>query len=223
MIRTSVVIKNAPQLMQKNDRDFLSPISITRAKLSKNGKTEEIYLILLSGTKCWFRNVNSVLSCILCGLSLPNPYLRKVKNLVREHIPDGSKIVITGHSLGGMVAQQLAADRAMKKRYEILNLTCFGTPMVFTGKRSGTMHRLAERQDIIPRLSIREMFGLKYNIAFESGGYKFASHGAHNACYEREDVWGEYDCFGVKGGDAVICYEQEDMFRLPYAENSKLF
>lgn len=218
-----MVIQNAPQLMRINDIDFSGPIAISKALLTKGSVSEEIYLISLSGTKCFLRNVNSLVSCILVGLSLPNMYLSKLKKLAVSHIPAGAKLVLTGHSLGGMIAQQFAADRKMKSRYEILNLTCFGTPTVFTGKKAGSFFRLAERQDLVPLLSFRFRHTRRYNISYEAGDYEFGSYGSHNESYPREDVWGDYDCFGVKGGDAVISYYPRDMYRLPYRDGSLLF
>ena len=33
-----------------------------------------------------------------------------------------------------------------------------------------------------------------------------SADGAHNLSYARKDVWGSYDVFGEKGGDAALCF-----------------
>lgn len=216
-------INNAAQLMQIIDPDFKSPISITKAVLTRNGCSENIYLVILSGVKSPLKNVNNIPSCILAGVSLKNPYLAKVKELMSECIPTGSDVIFAGHSLGGMVAQQAASDRELNVKYNILNITAFGSPLVPCRGREGILHRLADKNDFIPLMSITGIRNVRYAISFETAGHDLVGVKAHTGSYTREDVWGAYDCFGVKGGDAVLSYSEADMFRYPYLPNSYLF
>lgn len=219
----TVTLQNAAQLMQIIDPDFKSPISITRAVLTRGESSDEIYLVILAGTKSPIRNINNIPSCVLSSFSLPNSFLSKLKQLMKEHIPAGADVVFAGHSLGGMVAQQAAADKSLKSRYNILNITAFGSPLVPVSGMEGSLHRLADKSDIVPALGIAGLLNYKYAVSFEKAGYRLLGNKAHTDSYPREDIWGAYDCFGVKGGDAVISFDTDDLFRYPYLPNSILF
>ncbi len=66
----------------------------------------------------------------------------------------GSNLVVTGHSLGGMVAQQVAADSTIKKNYNVLNTVTFGSPLINGFQREGTVKRLGDTSDPVPYLSL---------------------------------------------------------------------
>ena len=43
-------------------------------------------------------------------------------------------------------------------------------------------------------------------VSWEDGGFIGDPDSAHNISYRSNEVWGEYDAFGEKGGDAVITF-----------------
>ena len=219
----SVVLSNAVHVMKTIDPDFQGPVMITKATLTQDGTQREIYLVLLAGIKCFVRNVNNGFSCLLAGLSLKSPYFFKVKKLMYKYIPEGSPVLFAGHSLGGMVAQQLASDRRIKNRYDVIGTVCFGSPLLFTGKKSGTFIRFVDSSDSIPRLSFRLRANMRMSIVVKDGGYGGKTVDAHVLSYRNEEIWGGYDCLGVYGGSAVISYLPADAYRLPYRKGSLLF
>jgi hypothetical protein len=106
-----------------------------------------------------------------------------------------------------MIAQQVSANYTIKSRYNILNVVCFGSPLLAAGFREGTIKRLGDVSDIVPYLSgnlfvtpIRAILGLNR----ENGGYIGRPITAHTDCYVREDVWGRYDVTGTKNGNATL-------------------
>jgi len=212
----SVTLTSSTQLMEIVGPSDGGAIHITKATLKRDGNEDEIYLVLLSGIKSVILYPNNVPSSLASFISAPSSYLNKLIAFCKEKIPEGSKIVIAAHSLGGMVAQLFASDRSMKARYEILNITSFGSPLVNTIGQEGEMHRLLDISDPLFRLSITGIRNYKYCASIEDGGYRLFSVQTHVESYQRSDVWGEYDCFGVKGGNATITYSPTDMYAYPY-------
>jgi len=215
--RRTVTLKTAPELRCALRSD-LGPINITKAVLNRDGTSEDIYLVLLSGVRSPLVNPNNIASCVTSFLSAPSPYLEKLYSVCKEQIPEGSKIVFSAHSLGGMVAQQFAATPSMKERYEILNITAYGSPLVAAIGREGSLHRLVDTSDPVAQISLLLVYNSLSEVSYEDGGYRFAPSSAHTKSYSRSDVWGGYDCFGVKGGNASITYDPADMYIYP---NSK--
>lgn len=74
---------------------------------------ENRYLVTLVGIESLGlpgSNYNNLNNAISEGLGGSSPYQRQVEATIRAQIPEGAEIVIAGHSEGGIVAQNLAAD-----------------------------------------------------------------------------------------------------------------
>jgi len=198
-------------------KDSEGPIHITKAQLTRNGNSDKIYLVLLAGVQSPLVNPNNLPSALTTLFSAPSPYLNKVISLCLQNIPRGSKLVFVAHSLGGMVAQLFAATPSMKARYEILNITAFGSPLVNTKGREGELHRLVDISDPMVNYSITGLRNYTCYTSYEDGGFDLFDMHAHVYGYRSLETWGEYDCFGVKGGDAVITYNTADMFVYAYS------
>lgn len=183
-------------------------INIKQASLYKGGNYEgKVYVIALCGCDMSWKtdHVNCVPFCIMSMLGLPNPYVTTVKKMAFEKIPTGSKVVLFGHSQGGMVCQQLAADREMKKRYEILNVLTMGSPYVTVFGREGQLHRMADSGDMVPFLSLAGPFNALFgNFSYERCGHFGDPDSAHNRSYNINSKWRSYDAFGIEGGDYTL-------------------
>ena len=189
------------------------PISITKAKLHYNNwlkQNKDVYVVCLSGTDTDAKNqTTGWITDLLSGFEFNNLYVKNVKKVISENIPQGANVIVTGHSLGGMVAQQVVSDSTLKKNYEFLNTVTFGSPLINGFKREGTVQRLGDTSDVVPFLSVStflNVFWQTLGLNKEDGGYTmldFQFH-AHNESYNRADVWGAYDVTGVKNGSKTL-------------------
>ena len=183
------------------------PISITKGTLRQGYSSKTVYLVTLSGTELVLNQSTEVLTDLLSGFDLNSAYYYNVISVIQSKIPAGSNIILCGHSLGGMIAQQVAANSTIKARYNVLNTVTFGSPLLSVGNREGTVRRLGDISDVVPFLSgrlftnpITAIFGLNR----EDGGYYGRPITAHNASYFRSDLWGRYDVTGTRYGGAKL-------------------
>ncbi|MBQ3773615.1 MAG: hypothetical protein II833_04430, partial [Pseudobutyrivibrio sp.] len=127
------------------------------------------------------------------------------------------------HSLGGMVAQQVAADKYIKDNYEVLNTVTFGSPLIKGFSREGMVKRLGDSSDKNTFYSISSVLNIVWQYAgvnHEDGGYNGDSPAAHCDSYLREDVWGNYDCAGEKRGSVLGVETGSRMLTLNFATTS---
>ena len=183
------------------------PISITKGTLRQGLSSKTVYLVTLSGTELVFNQSTEVLTDLLSGFDLNNPYYYNVVRVIQQNVPRGANLILAGHSLGGMVAQQVAADSAIKANYNVINTVAFGSPLLSAGSREGVVRRLGDVSDVVPYLSgrlftntIQAVFGLNR----EDGHYYGRPITAHNASYFRTDLWSRYDITGTKYGGAKL-------------------
>ena len=180
------------------------PISIVKGTLKKGLFTSKtVYLVTLSGTELVLNQSTEVLTDLFSGFNLDNAYYSNVVSVICQNIPQGSNLIIAGHSLGGMVAQQVAGNSTVKSRYNILNTVTFGSPLLSAGTREGTVKRLGDVSDVVPFLSVHTLVNTVWAMAGlnrEDGGYYMRPITAHNESYGRSDVWGRYDVTGTKNG-----------------------
>lgn len=188
------------------------PISITKGKLTYKRfwwtKTKDVYLVCLSGTDTDAKNqTTGWWTDLLVGFERDNKYTKNAVNVIESNIPKGSNIILAGHSLGGMVAQTLAADKTIKKDYNVLNTVTFGSPLIDGMHREGDIERLGDKHDIVPYLSKSTLTRPIWQVAGlnrEDGGYGRHIIDAHCQSYQRDDVWGAYDPAGDKNGGRTL-------------------
>ena len=197
------MITTAPELYNFCFNACSGAIAIAKATLYRSDVPEDVYLIHFSATGDFSQRLNNPLTSFICGCSLSTEYLRTALRFAKDTIPYGSKVILVGHSLGGMIAQQFMADPDMRSRFKILNALAFGAPCVLTGVKEGSLHRLVDSSDIIPYLTPLPMRNLLYCISRENGGLFLLFDQAHH-CYGDVKEWGRYDCFGVKGGSVAV-------------------
>lgn len=196
-----------------NQPQHQGPFSITCGTLTTKNwyggtSSQNVYVIALSGTDTDVKNqTTGYWTDLLVGFELDNKYIQNVRNAIVSNVPAGSNLVVTGHSLGGMVAQQVAADNTIKNNYNVLNTITFGSPLIDGFKREGTVKRLGDTSDPVPYLSLTTFTNVIWQSAGlnkESGNYGTDMLGAHCESYNRADVWGSYDVTGTKNGSATL-------------------
>ena len=199
------------------------PISIVKGTLKSGWSSKTVYLVTLSGTELVLNQSTEAITDLLSGFNLQSPYYYNVVKVITQNIPRGSNLVLAGHSLGGMIAQQVSADPTVKAGYNILNVVCFGSPLLAAGFREGTIRRLGDVSDPVPYLSgnlfvtpLRAVLGLNR----EDGHYYLTPITAHNSSYGRADVWGRYDVLGNKYGGAKLTLDLDSrvFFQNPFID-----
>lgn len=202
--------------------EYNGPIGIVEATLHQNGTDRPVYIVALSGTELIWSDYTGLQSTgaatdLLCAFNLDNPYIKAVKKAMKENIPTNANVIFYGHSLGGMIAQEAAADNVIKKNYNVLNTITYGSPLIkLLSKREGTVRRLCDTSDIIPVMSVYSLTPLAVVQYWgserfsEDGGYNSKWLAAHNESYLRDDVWGNYDVLGIKGGSASLTFDMKE-------------
>ena len=183
------------------------PITITKGTLKSGLSSKTVYLVTLSGTELVLNQSTGVLTDLLSGFNLNNVYYANVVNVIKNNVPKNANLVLAGHSLGGMIAQQVAADSGIKSRYNVLNTVCFGSPLLAAGSREGTVRRLGDVSDPVPYLSgslFNNTLWAILGLNREDGGYGIRGITAHNESYYRADLWSKYDVTGTKYGGAKL-------------------
>lgn len=202
---------NAPQLYSYVRDGYnwgvKGPITITRGTLKVGASSKPVYLVTLSGTEIALNQSTEVVTDLLSGFNLESAYYRNVVKTIKNNVPRNANLILAGHSLGGMIAQQVAANSEIKSGYNVLNTVCFGSPLLSAGSREGTVRRLGDVSDPVPYLSgslFNNTLWAIMGLNRENGGYGPLGIHAHNLSYGRADVWGHYDVTGAKYGSAKL-------------------
>lgn len=186
-----------------------APYKINKAVMTVPGCPDmTVWVVALRGTN-QSMDKNDPLGlpvCIRSCIGKDNVFFDLVKKAMLKEIPAGENVIFFAHSLGGMVSQQLGADKELSSRYRILNILTFGSPYVLFRGSKCILRRMAERADIIPMIcspafALNAFLG---NVTFESAGYYFNFLGAHCDSYEKGVPWRVYDCFGIKNGGRKV-------------------
>ncbi|MEV0991896.1 hypothetical protein [Streptomyces sp. NPDC049949] len=85
------------------------------------------------------------------------PYSRAVSKALRRLIPSGCELALVGHSLGGITAMNLAADRDFCGIHQVTHVVAIGSPV--DGKRPADprtrVYSLVNEHDVVPSLEGR--------------------------------------------------------------------
>ncbi len=203
-------VSTPAQVLNFGLRGGHGPVSITKATLHQGEQTDEVYLIALGGADLSVTQQNNYTAFFCSAMSIPTLYLETVKNAALKTIPEGAKVILAGHSVGGTVAQQFAGDKEMRSRYEILNVLACGSPAVVLFQREGSLHRLADAMDPVAHLSLAGLVNFFYNVSYENSKLLLELENPHAKSYYMESVWTGYDCLGVRGGSAYLTCKDSD-------------
>lgn len=210
------------------------PIGIVPARL--NG--EAVTLVVLGGTMFVDGQAAGLKEDLLSALEQSNDYLKNVVRLfdtVDENgnplIPADKPVVVSGISLGGMVAQQLLAQKDLMNRFDLRAIICFGSPMLAPCDRTKNTKvvRFCDTMDIVPYLGKSKLLDIigqeifdrvpsqviqeldRKEMILKDGGYK-SPISAHTLSYVDGACWDGYDILGVYGGSNQLVMDRDMQF-----------
>lgn len=151
-VHTLAILTSISQTLQAD------PISVTPATL--NG--EEITLVTIGGTELKDGQATGIKESALGSMGKNNDYLQNVIKLFDDDIvPKDKPILVTGISLGGIIAQQILDTRYSDiiNEYDIKGIVCFGAPftppLVTKGTDRNTdgvkIVRFTDSNDMVPK------------------------------------------------------------------------
>lgn len=181
--------------------------SITKGTLKENGKSCPIYLVAAHGLEVSaFGQNDDTLSAGQAGMEQSSTYLTQFMKVIKENIPKNANVIFAGHSMGGMVAQQAAANKSMQKRYNILHVITWGSPLICKGEIEGQLHRNCAAGDVVPLLSVYTLTDTEAQLQDRNREQAdvIPVIQSHVDGYNDKDAWKDYDALGVKGGKAVL-------------------
>lgn len=190
-------------------------ITLVPAELHTDGDVEDVYIVAVMGMCFDMKKANNIPACVLSAFNIRSKYYKLVKAAITDNVPADSKLLLLGHSLGGMIQQQMSCDKEITADYDIFATITIGSPYIMTkaSRREGTLTRFADTSDNVPKLSPALLFNRKNhkNAFFEDGGYDGDNDKAHNRSYREADVWKKYDALGKSGGKAYFTYHPEEV------------
>lgn len=139
---------------------------------------------------------------ILSAFNQSNAYKESGISAILETIPTGSNVYIYGYSLGGLVMQQILADRRIRTAYEIKAAVAIGSPVTSVARQRIVF--IEDVNDLVPTLSAKSLLAGRLFRMYDThivrdGGYKTTA-GGHALSYVDSDVWNDIDLFGTTRG-----------------------
>jgi pimeloyl-ACP methyl ester carboxylesterase len=115
------------------------------------------WLVLLAGTEFNYFQSNTPLAWVE-AYRIGTTFRQYVADDIKNQVPRGSPVILVGHSLGGMLAENLAADLDFKARYKTTNVITYGSPKT-VDEQSGTEYAwFATINDIVPTINPVNIF-----------------------------------------------------------------
>lgn len=185
------------------------PFKLRKATLTVNGNDpRDVYVSFLRGTDASWDKADplGMPVCLKSACAKDNIFYSLVKNAILDNVPAGSDLMFIGHSLGGMVCQQLGADETLRTKYNVLSVMTMGSPYVVGKGKLCPLKRFADRADFIPSTCSAVLFANIFigNVVHEYGGHFGHVVKSHCDSYEFSEVWAKYDCFGIANGGHKI-------------------
>lgn len=165
------------------------------------------YLVTLGGTELTNNEENiGIKEDLLSGFNQSNEYKNSVIAAMQATIPEGSDVYIYGYSLGGMVLQQVLADKQIKGHYEFKSAVAIGSPVTSIARQKIIF--IEDVNDLVPHLSGKSFLAGKLfrkydNHIVRDGGYKTTA-GGHALSYVDSDIWNDIDIFGGMDGASLV-------------------
>jgi hypothetical protein len=123
------VIANAQQLVAQVFIGYNGdPIQIAQVR-----NLPDTYLVMLSGTDLFKpAQATSLPEDVAAEFGVPDPYYSAIKQAIRKHIPKVAQVILAGHSLGGMEAENVVTDHWLDQHYRFTHVITLGAPKTGT-------------------------------------------------------------------------------------------
>jgi Lipase (class 3) len=155
-----------------------TPISIARV-LNESLPGHDTFLVALIGVdpSAPASQVNSVGTIHNAVLDLPDPYRTAALQAIKKLVPAGSTLILTGHSLGGIEAQNLVPD-VLALGYHVSAVITFGSPETTLPVPGVRYVRFMAEGDLITSISplgfALGLIGHPEQIQFQATGVNYA-------------------------------------------------
>ena len=197
------------------------PISVTPARL--NG--QRITLVTLGGTEFVEGQATTLEESKLAAFGKPNDYLTAITRLFEDGtIPAEHPVLVTGISLGGMIAQQLLGLESILASHQISGIITFGSPLTLPlDRKEVQVVRFADQNDRVPEFGemvLRSGMATKGQITKEELAQKLQTLDqterlmrkskytdmleVHALSYIEDACWDEFDFWGNSSGKNVL-------------------
>ncbi len=141
-------VQTAAHLAQTVDAGYnagaFGPISIVPVKVRESGQVTKAYLMTISGTETVTGQATGWKTNLQAGFGQPNAGLKNARAAINATVPVGARLIIAGHSQGGMIAQQLAVDPVVRRKVNVTDVVTFGAPKVAMGNSDAVRAALKE-------------------------------------------------------------------------------
>ena len=199
---------------------------------------EPVTLLVLGGTFPVPGQATGFKEDVLSAMEQSNDYLRNIVKLFDAKNTDGTPVIpadkpviVSGLSLGGMVAQQLLAQEELMERFDIHSIICFGAPLLAAEYRTPDTRvvRICDSADKVPyagRPHLQDMLAQKIfnqepselirqldeqEVIRRDGGYRTTMM-AHSQSYIMNPCWKDLDVLGQVNGTSELVMEQDIQF-----------
>lgn len=140
--------------------DTNHPIGIAKVKRGPQDKNDT-FVLLLSGTEpVNFGQATTLPQDVAASLNQNDRYRQSIFNALEDAgVKKSDNLIIAGHSLGGMEAQNLVADKRFQANYHATEVVTFGSPKTWHEQPGVHYTRFQTKGDPVPLLSPGEAIG----------------------------------------------------------------
>ena len=184
------------------------PIRVVRLS---NSDMPQTWLVLLAGTEFNILAQSNTPLAWLEAFQVSSKFRQEVAQVITSWAPAGSNLIMVGHSLGGMVAQNLAADSTFRGNYKGIDVITYGSPKTVEPVSGIDYVWFAAVNDIVPTINPLNLFSQPPYIWVTVSPLSVSAIGVHIAYPTSTDL-ANYDGLGHKFVSRVLAWVRTGTF-----------